>query len=115
MMIKEMTKLYKKVNKMINAYEMAKTDAKNIDNFFFIYSEEAIASNMETAKRLEKTAKSLVKLATVTLNLPALFTEPVKVLCESATCSEETFCKWVLMNDVEFAQPESEEDEPENE
>lgn len=108
MTIKEMQKCYKKVNKMVNEYEFAKTNARNIDCYTFTYSGETVSDIMETARRLEVACKRIIKMATVTLNLSDLFNDPVKAMCNNAM-NEETFVRWCITAGVEYKQEETEE------
>lgn len=100
MTIKEMSKLYKKVSKLEDMYDSARyyfTDANCI----------AYERNLEQATNMCKALKGLKKIA------DAMAIDTLELL--GHTISEESFLRWMLVNDINIVANEEDEEEVQEE
>lgn len=88
MTIKEMTKLYKKIEKAINEYGINKYEIDR-DNIYQDDPESMIAHAKAYAKSI-KTLNAIAEGLNISVKIVASFN------------SEEYFCKYCLLNDIEY-------------
>ena len=101
MTIKEMQKVYKKVDKLFNEYDAAKTDLFLASNSAFEFYTGAIADMTTCCKRVEKAGRAIMKMVTEVLNVSDLYNNPCKVLHDNAD-NDELFVRWCITAGVEF-------------
>ena len=88
MTIKEMRKVYKKLEKMEDEFTAAKMELSNI----------SVYGNLE---HITEQAKRLAKATTTIAKYAAAMNVDSQLLMENVI-SEEHFCKWCLINDIEM-------------